>query len=85
MTLNFPHARKFCPIEVSKKLSAKELLTRLENKFFRLLGSAMYITLQDAIVQTVTLGAPSSGVPSTALEIVSSVTFFFMEGKKCSQ
>ena len=25
----------------------------------------MFITLQDAIVQTVTLGAPSTGVPST--------------------
>ena len=55
----------------------------------------MFITLQDAIVQIVTLGAPSTGLPSTGVpssarsgcnvEIFSSVTFFIMEGKKCSQ
>ena len=72
-----------------EKLSAEELLTRLWNKFFRLLGSTMFITLQDAIVQTVMHDAPSTGVPSSAtsdcsVEIYSSVTFFFMEGKKYS-
>ena len=46
----------------------------------------MFITLQDASVQTITLGAPSTGVPSSAtnvcsVEIFSSVTFFIMEGK----
>ena len=50
----------------------------------------MFITLQDAIVQTVTLGAPSTDVPSSAttvcsVEIFSSVTFVFMQGKKCFQ
>ena len=51
----------------SRKLSAEELLTRLQNKFFYLLGSAMFITLQDAIVKIVTPGAPSTGVPNTGV------------------
>ena len=54
--LKFSTREEVSPNWSLEKLSAEELLTRIWNKFFHLLGSAMFITLQDAIIQTVTLG-----------------------------
>ena len=60
----------------SRKTFSGAVVDQTMKKKFRSLGSVMFITLQDAIVQSVTLGVLSTGVPSVcSVEIFSSVLF----------
>ena len=77
--------RGSCAQLKSRKTFSGAVVDETMKKNFRSLGSVMFITLQDAIVQSVTLGAPSTiGVPSSATSVcsVEIYSFVLFNGRK---